>query len=287
MIKRLYWWTGKNIGDAISPLIVEWMLGHKVQYGVARTFWNELWVFLRERIKYRKKYYWSAPLPPYKEKVMYAVGSILDDVETNAIIWGSGLGREWSRIHGRPIICAVRGKYTLRDLPNCYDKTKIAIGDPALLLPLIIPKSNVQINYTVGIIPHFMDFKMFSKKYGNNYKIIDIRTRDAKTFINEILQCEYILSTSLHGIIISHAYNKPAIWIRRLEMNVGDFKFHDYFSSVNIPIYDGFADYDKILTKTDIPDFFHKHKELAYVDPIIISEIQKNLIEAFPKENKI
>ena len=52
MIKRLYWWTGKNIGDAISPLIVEWMLGHKVQYGVARTFWNELWVFLRERIKY-------------------------------------------------------------------------------------------------------------------------------------------------------------------------------------------------------------------------------------------
>lgn len=55
MIKRLYWWTGKNIGDAISPLIVEWMLGHKVQYGVARTFWNELWVFLRERIKYRKK----------------------------------------------------------------------------------------------------------------------------------------------------------------------------------------------------------------------------------------
>ena len=83
----------------------------------------------------------------------------IDNVETNAIIWGSGLGREWSRIHGRPIICAVRGKYTLRNLPDCYDKTKIAIGDPALLLPLIIPSPNIQISHTVGIIPHFMDYE--------------------------------------------------------------------------------------------------------------------------------
>lgn len=286
VIKRLYWWTGKNIGDAISPFIVEWMLGHKVKYGVARTFWNELWVFLRERIKYRKNYHWSAPLPPYKEKVMYAVGSILDNVETNAIIWGSGLGREWSRIHGRPTICAVRGKYTLRNLPDCYNKEEIAIGDPALLLPLIIPNPDIQTKYTVGIIPHFMDFETFNRRYGKQYKIIDIRTRNAEAFIKDILECEYILSTSLHGIIISHAYNKPALWIRRLEMNVGDFKFHDYFSSVDIPIYDGFANYDEILTKINIPNFFLENKDIAYVNPITISTIQKNLIESFPKEHK-
>lgn len=287
MIKRLYWWTGKNIGDAISPLIVEWMLGHTIKYGVARTFWHELRVFLRERIRYRRKYQWSAPLPPYTEKVMYAVGSILDNIESNAIVWGSGLGREWSRIHGRPIIYAVRGKYTLNNLPDCYDKSQIAIGDPAVLLPLIIPiPPNISIHHKIGIIPHFMDYEIFNKLYGKRYKIIDIRTTNAKEFIEQILQCEYILSTSLHGIIISHAYNKAALWIRRLEMNVGDFKFHDYFSSVGIPIYDGFSNYDEILTQIDIPTFFSEHWKLAHVEPKIILNIQNNLIKVFPKESK-
>lgn len=282
MIKYLHWWQGINVGDAVSPIIVEWMLGHKVKYAVSRTFFDEFKHFIRERFIYRHSYKWSAP----REKVLYAVGSILDGIESNGIVWGAGLCRDWSRLHSRPVICAVRGRYTLQNLPKCYDKSKIAIGDPALLLPLIIkPPVPKETQYMVGLIPHFEDYATFNSSYGNRYHIIDIRTTNAVAFIQEILKCEFILSTSLHGIIIAHAYGKPALWIRRIEMNVGDFKFHDYFSSVGIPIYDGFSNYDEILSKWDIRQFFKQNSEKAFVDSSTIGRIQQNLIEAFPKED--
>lgn len=285
-IKRLHWCDIVNVGDAASPFIVECLLGHPVEYGVARKFWNEVWVFFRERLKYHQPYKWSAPLPPYKEKVLYAVGSVLDNVESNAIIWGTGLGRDWSRINGFPDIRAVRGKYTLDHLPNSYDKDKIAIGDPALLLPLIVKPRNIPPKYQLGIIPHYEDYEVFNGRYKiERSKIIDIRTLDVPYFIREVEECEYILSTAMHGLIIAHAYGKPAIWIRRPEMNVGDFKFYDYFSSVDIPVYDGFTNYDEILTQFDIIPFFREHTDISRVHPKVLERVQKALLDSFPKEN--
>ena len=47
-----------------------------------------------------------------------------------------------------------------------------------------------------------------------------------------IISCKYILSSSLHGLIISDAYNIPNIWLDEYKLNEGDFKFKDYFLSI-------------------------------------------------------
>lgn len=65
--------------------------------------------------------------------------------------------------------------------------------------------------------------------------------------INKLLSCDRILSTSLHGLIAAHAYGIPALWIKDGYINTDGFKFKDYFSSVDIEIYDGFADIDAIM----------------------------------------
>ena len=285
-IKYLYWWNSKpNAGDAASVIVVEWMLGYKIKFGTANSVFKELKRILRVLIEEKRITFWQAPIIK-GHKTLYAIGSIIDNINSNAIIWGSGLGRSWSRIKGHPIIYAVRGKLTLKNLPDSYDKSKIAIGDPAMLLPLIIRNSNqIQIKHKIGIIPHFEDYEYFTSKYADRYHFIDIRTKDLTAFIKDILSCEYILSSAMHGIIISQSYGKPALWIRRLSMNVGDFKFHDYFSSVDLPLYDGFANYEDILkSEENILQLFKDNKDKAYVENKIITNIQKNLINVFRAE---
>lgn len=104
-----------------------------------------------------------------------------------------------------------------------------------------------------------------------------------KSFIRKIKQCKCVLSTSLHEIIIAHAYGIPAIWIKHGWINSSEFKFYDYFSAVDIPQYDGFTNYYSILQSIDaVNDFFESHKDLSIVKPDILRRVQKNLIDSLP-----
>ena len=76
-----------------------------------------------------------------------------------------------------------------------------------------------------------------------------------------------IFSTSLHGLIISHAYGIPAIWIKAGNIGTDGFKFKDYFSSVNIPYYSPIK-----LEEFDLNSFH-------------ITEVNKNII--LPKNDII
>ena len=49
-----------------------------------------------------------------------------------------------------------------------------------------------------------------------------------------ICSCEKILSSSLHGLIVSDAYQIPNCWIELTgKISGGHFKYYDYASSVN------------------------------------------------------
>ena len=69
-------------------------------------------------------------------------------------------------------------------------------------------------------------------------------------FIDKILSCEVILSSSLHGIIIADAYAIPNQWSTFTDKIAegAEFKFHDYFLSVEKNI----DKPSKILSFTDI-----------------------------------
>ena len=114
-----------------------------------------------------------------------------------------------------------------------------SFGDPALLLPRYYSPFFQRKKYKLGIIPHVidLDFDVINKirETQTDILIIDLAHYEKWTdVIDQICSCEIIASSSLHGLIVSDAYNIPNCWITLSgKISGGLFKFYDYFSSVN------------------------------------------------------
>jgi len=153
----------------------------------------------------------------------------------NIVIWGSGIIDSKDTFQKPTKVLCVRGPLTRkRFLELGYDCPEI-YGDISLLLPRFYqPKSSKK--YKVGIIPHFVDFDLCQKIFSDlkNVKIIDT-CQDVEEVIDEIHECEMTISSSLHGIIVSHAYNIPSCWTKFSDNLAGDgVKFLDYYYSINL-----------------------------------------------------
>ncbi len=233
------WWSDKrNFGDALNPILVKHISGK--QPIMADCSIN------------------------IKNKPVYAViGSILDNnSDENLIIWGSGFMHSTGKFIKKPKkICAVRGPLS-RDIiikqgiycPEIY-------GDPALLYPLIY-RPSIKKEYKLGIIPHYADQKNhLLNKFNQNSNVITINILgEVNAVVDDICKCEYIASSSLHGIIAADAYGIPSIWIKFSDdVSGGEFKFLDYFMSV------GRKDREPLeisedITLQDIYDRFYAYK---------------------------
>lgn len=143
---------------------------------------------------------------------------------------------------------AVRGRYTKNRLKvnGVNIGSDVKFVDPGLMVSKIYDFGNVKKKYKIGIIPHYVDEDKIINKYGNEYKIISMKTTDVQKVCREISECEMILSSSLHGIIFSHSMGVPAYHIELSKLQQGDnFKFKDYYSCYNPSIhYETFKCYD-------------------------------------------
>lgn len=169
-------------------------------------------------------------------------GSILGKSNEYSNILGAGfISEEQSN---KPIrynkVIGVRGDLTSESLKFYDSKISIAFkGDPGLLVKEIIkPRgSNYIENHKIGIIPHFIDYNIVLKMIGNDkrFTIIDIKNT-FEIVCTQILECDAILSSSLHGLIFSDAMNVPNSWVK-FSNNVkgGTFKFRDYYSVMTNP----------------------------------------------------
>lgn len=264
----------KNFGDALGTPIVEFLSGKKVlpSKNISR--------FLFHSFKF----------------LNYAVvGSILQWVKKDSIVWGAGFISKQDKIRSIPsLVCAVRGPLTREvylinkiDCPEIY-------GDPALFLPLMYSPNLAKI-YKYGIIPHYEDYKhpwiQYMKKR-TDVLIIDLMVfTDYKKVVNEMLSCENIMSSSLHGLIVSDAYQIPNARIKLSDKVMGnDFKFLDYFESVKrqstsvlFPkVSDSPADYkfDKVEITIDL-------KKTIEVCPFITKGKKKELVRKLQTEIKL
>jgi hypothetical protein len=71
-----------------------------------------------------------------------------------------------------------------------------------------------------------------------NIKIINLMHSNIEEVTDAIYSCKRIVSSSLHGVIVSQAYGIPAIWTKLSNKLSGDgVKFDDYFLSVGIKPY--------------------------------------------------
>ena len=155
-------------------------------------------------------------------------GSILADAKENTTVWGAGLG-SFKEVVPQCDLRAVRGPLTGMKARAVGLKCD-TFGDPALLLPRFYDPSPPR-KHKIGIIPHFVD-TYAAHQYFREEKIINILDSTEKV-INEILSCNTIVSSCLHGLIVAEAYGIPTQHITFGDTLAGDgFKFFDYYLSI-------------------------------------------------------
>lgn len=221
---RLFWWnekiiqgkTKENYGDVLGKYLVEKISSKNVVFA-----WPKKFSFFD----------WFSP-------IYVTIGSILANVNHKCIVWGSGIIDQKSKVKNA-VFLAVRGPRTRNYLLNLGYNVPEVYGDPALLLPRYFnPK--VKKKYKYGFVPHYNDYKLVQDWFKDNQDVllIDIMTNDIESKTIEFLQCEKIISSSLHGIIIAHAYEIPAVWQKFSDKVFGDdIKYQDYFESVQLSFY--------------------------------------------------
>ena len=136
--------------------------------------------------------------------------------------------------------------------------------------------------YALGIIPHVVDqqhqvIREIKEKYADEILVIDLARYERWTdVIDQICSCEKILSSSLHGLIVSDAYQIPNCWIE-LTGNIsgGYFKYRDYGASVNRC----FDEPQRVSSVADI-DAISCNVTLAAKESV--KRIQKDLLSVAP-----
>lgn len=200
------WWLGSekaqgNFGDILTPAILD---HYKVPYEFESNYVNA---------------------------TLISVGSIARRAGKNTTVLGSGIISKGDRIVPEANWRFVRGPHTRDHVIRLGGSCPPIYGDPALLLPKIY-NPEISKKDKIGYIPHNIDYSEISKTYNN---VINLRTSNYTKVIDELLKYEYIVSSSLHGVIVAHAYGIPAAWVQSLNKLKGDnIKFHDYFASVNL-----------------------------------------------------
>jgi len=212
-----------------NQINVRWSGPHKPNWG------DELNKTLVNLISGKKVVYTDDPDTPH----YLCTGSILRWAHKNTTVWGSGFISKEDKITEQPNIAAVRGPLSRDKILELGFTCPEIYGDPALLYPRFYQPKNSRRRYKIGIIPHYIDQNnsWLDQFKGNpDVKVINILGKDVNRFVNHVNRCDLILSSSLHGIICGDAYGIPSYWIK-LSDNVqgGDFKFNDYFRSVNRP----------------------------------------------------
>jgi len=238
------WWpkgpTPGNFGDILTPLIIKELYGYN-------TIWTSR---------------------PFNSEALIGIGSILNKAENNTVVWGSGSMRTTDPIKADANYLCVRGRRT-RDLitssgVNCPE----IFGDPAMILPQIY-NPDLPIKYKYGIFAHYVDTEKVSGWYDHpDVKIINPLNSNPLNVVKQSLQCEYIISSSLHGLILAHAYGIPAVWVKHSDKLGGDgTKFLDHLELVGAST--ECIDFTSRIEVEDLGKFNYSQPEAYDMEPVI------------------
>lgn len=211
-----------NIGDDLNAVLLSYLTGKKV-------------------LAYDAFYHSRHPIDN-----LMAIGSVADWMgNSKTTVWGSGFlkcptadnDKQNSYSLGR--VCAVRGKKTREALLKAGIECPEVYGDPALLMPLIYRPSVQKVKGRMGIIPHYVDIdnpnvERLLNELGDDGVLIRVSGyKNWKEVIDLLYSCEFVISSSLHGLILADAYGIPNQWVVFSDLLVGgSFKFEDYYSVV-------------------------------------------------------
>ena len=157
----------------------------------------------------------------------------------NKIIFGTGVMDPSLDLKGIPKkIISVRGPKTREVLLKNNIFCPENYGDPALLLPCIYKYEGVKHNRPV-IIPNMGTFEtdyaiVKELSQSLNAIILDLTKYDRWTDpIDTIVGASFVISESLHGLIVAETYGIPNVWVDFISHpDYWDFKFEDYYESI-------------------------------------------------------
>lgn len=267
MAIRLYWWQenradGKqNYGDLLSKYLVEKISNKKVLS------------LAHPKIGIQKYFF----------KNFLAIGSIITAASDKSIVWGSGIIKKNESIRAAKFL-AVRGPRTRKRISDLGYKCPEIYGDPAILLPKFY-NTSIEKKFKIGVIPHYIDYQNVYEALAQNkhIKVINLITDDIEVTTKEILECEAIVSSSLHGVIVPHAYKIPALWVKFSSKLSGDnVKFYDYFESMDINFQKELYIEPKELSIEVLQRLLDKYTDITLPDSNIIKLRQNGLLEVCP-----
>lgn len=204
----LYYWHEKkmkyiNFGDYLGLKILERMVNTAVR------------VYDKDRDKDRK---------------LLGLGSILTYARDNDVVWGTGINGKWLELKNYKFthldVRAVRGPLTREFLMNNFGIAVPEVyGDPALLVPYLFPefKKKKKPSRDYIVIPAYNEVDCFDQD--DEHVVSPCESWDM--VITKILDSKFVISSSLHGIIIAEAYGIPArlLYPRKEAL----FKYRDYY----------------------------------------------------------
>lgn len=207
----LWWMEGPhpgNFGDILNPYIVEKLSGIPPRF---------------------------AP----RGKGLLAIGSVIKFATEGTNVWGSGTPRMSDRLHPKAVYRAVRGPLTRRLVLESGGACPEIYGDPASFLPSLYKPRTSGSRANLGLITHHSNETDLQAAAGVKViSVIRAGYEGIEQFIDELCQCEQVLTTSLHGLIVAHAYGIPARWCEVPDSDGGvpgdGTKFHDYMLSVGM-----------------------------------------------------
>ncbi|MBN8487329.1 MAG: polysaccharide pyruvyl transferase family protein [Burkholderiales bacterium] len=206
------WWMETpypgNFGDILNPYIVEKLSG----------------------------------LPPRwvaKGKGLLVIGSVIKFATAESRVWGTGTPRMTDKLDPAARYLAVRGPLSRQLVLESGGQCPEIYGDAAWFLPKLYRPKPPARKYRLGLIRHFANDADIA--CAEDVKLISVirgSYADIEAFIDEIHECEAVLTTSLHGLIVCHAYGIPARWCEVPDWPQGlpgdGTKFHDYMMSVGL-----------------------------------------------------
>lgn len=272
---NVYYAKVPNMGDMLNVMIVEDLFGFKVKQhsyltGELSAIGSGLGQFTF-----------------HGNGVFQFIQKICGLLFPSVTIWGTGFicHKEYDAPFYRKNIkfAAVRGQLSKARVEKLVGKKlDIPVGDAGILSSYLINKPVVK-KYKVGIISHFKEqsdsiWKDLIDNYENS-TYIDVRQHPS-VVIPQIAECEYIISSSLHGLIIADSFNIPNIHIVVTDNLLGDgFKFDDYYSAYGIKHPYLHMSKDSFPTLKWIADNYKLTAEM-------VEKVKNDMIKAFPFPNE-
>jgi len=199
-VVRVYWWRGHpNFGDVLARILVEELTDQQVS--------------------------WAPP----EQADLVVVGSIASHLPPRwtGTILGIGAARPGYLDASTARVLALRGHMTQGQVNTDPHGPAIALGDPALLVPMIVDRPARRSGRVV--VPHWQDHLLHLKH--PEARVVHVED-DPLTVVSQIAAAEEVVTSSLHGIVVADAFGIPRCWQPHRETQGGGFKFRDYATVV-------------------------------------------------------